>query len=136
MTLVFGLIVLATLALMGLVTFDRVLQSGIEDFGYSERIARLRAYYFGHAPELTQYLASVPPGQRLAILACTTLRGQNFRTVAAMIGVVTAVLAGSAAAPLAQRGVGRPGLLDGGVQLGAEQHGQGQHEQEQQGRDR
>jgi hypothetical protein len=29
-----------------LVTFDRVLQSGIEDHGYAQRIARLRGYYF------------------------------------------------------------------------------------------
>jgi hypothetical protein len=41
---VFGLILLATLSFVGFVTFERVLQSGIEDFGYAERIARLRAY--------------------------------------------------------------------------------------------
>jgi hypothetical protein len=39
---VFGLILLPTLAFVGLVTFDRVLQSGIEDHGYAQRIARLR----------------------------------------------------------------------------------------------
>ncbi|HEV8565749.1 MAG TPA: hypothetical protein VGQ92_01490 [Actinoplanes sp.] len=37
---VFGLILLPTLAFVGLVTFDRVLQSGIEDHGYAQRIAR------------------------------------------------------------------------------------------------
>ena len=47
----FGLILLPTLAFVGLVTFDRALQSGIEDFGYARRIARLRGYYFDHAPE-------------------------------------------------------------------------------------
>jgi hypothetical protein len=64
---VFGLILLATLSFVGFVTFERVLQSGIEDFGYAERIARLRAYYFDWAPELIHYLASVPPSQRLAL---------------------------------------------------------------------
>jgi hypothetical protein len=37
----FGLILLATLAFVGLVTFNRALQSGIEDFNYAHRIARL-----------------------------------------------------------------------------------------------
>src|SRR3974390_3267220 len=37
----FGVIVLATLSFVGLVTFERVLQSGIEDQGYAQRIARL-----------------------------------------------------------------------------------------------
>ena len=37
----FGLILLSTLSFVGFVTFQRVLQSGIEDHGYAERIARL-----------------------------------------------------------------------------------------------
>ena len=56
----FGLILLSTLSFIGFVTLDRVLQSGIEELHYVERIARLRAYYFDFAPELTHYLASVP----------------------------------------------------------------------------
>jgi hypothetical protein len=40
----FGLILLPTLAFAGLVTFDRVLQSGIEDHSYARRIARLWDY--------------------------------------------------------------------------------------------
>src|SRR6266545_203719 len=55
----FGLILLPTLAFVGLVTFDRVLQSGIEDHGYARRIARLRGYYFQYAPELVDHLLSV-----------------------------------------------------------------------------
>src|SRR3954454_8997419 len=53
---VFGLILLPTLAFVGFVTFERVLQTGIEDRGYAQRIARLRGYYFDNAPELTPYL--------------------------------------------------------------------------------
>src|SRR5215813_4166229 len=59
----FGVIVLSTLSFVGLVTFERVLQSGIEDHGYAQRIARLRAFYFDCAPEITGYLVSVPPPQ-------------------------------------------------------------------------
>jgi hypothetical protein len=51
----FGLILLPTLAVLGLVTFQRTLQSGIEDYGYARRIARLRAYYFDTAPELVPF---------------------------------------------------------------------------------
>ena len=36
----FALILLPALALIGLATFNRVLESGIEDFGYASRIAR------------------------------------------------------------------------------------------------
>lgn len=38
----FGLVLLPTLAFTGLVTFERVLQSGIEDLRYAQRIALLR----------------------------------------------------------------------------------------------
>ncbi|MGW0817312.1 hypothetical protein ACWD00_29475 [Streptomyces viridiviolaceus] len=97
----FGLIVLFTLSFVGFFTLDRALQSGIEDFHYGRRIAQLRAYYFAYAPELTDYLTSVPPSQRLTLQG---LRGgfwQGFRTVAGMIGVVTSVLTGSATGLLA-----------------------------------
>jgi hypothetical protein len=94
----FGLILLPTLAFIGLVTFDRVLQSGIEDFGYAQRIARLRGYYFHHAPELVDHLASLPPDQRLRLQGLPGgRRWQRFLTIAGMVSVVTAVLAGSAA---------------------------------------
>jgi hypothetical protein len=114
----FGLIVLSTLSFVGFVTFQRVLQSGIEDHGYAERIARLRAYYFDCAPEITPYLASVPPPQRLVIQGLRGGYGQGFRTVAGMVGVVTSVLAGSAAGLLAALADGRSavaGFVAGGI---------------------
>lgn len=91
----FGLALLPTLMLIGLVTFERVLQSGIEDYGYARRIALLRSYYFEKAPELTPYLLSVPPPERLHVQGLWASRAQGLRTVAGMIGVITAVLAGS-----------------------------------------
>jgi hypothetical protein len=45
----FGLLLLPTPAFVRLVTFDRALQSGIEDYGYAQRIAQLGGYYFQHA---------------------------------------------------------------------------------------
>jgi hypothetical protein len=97
----FGLVLLPTLAFVGLVTFERALQSGIEDKGYARRIALLRGYYFDNAPELAPYLLSVPPADRLRVQGLGGDRWQGYRTVAGMVAVVTAVLAGSTAALLA-----------------------------------
>jgi hypothetical protein len=115
---VFGLILLATLSFVGFVTFERVLQSGIEDFGYAERIARLRAYYFDWAPELIHYLASVPPSQRLALQGMPGGYWQRFRTIAGLVGVVTAVLTGAAAGLLAAVAADHSGV-DGFITGGA-----------------
>jgi hypothetical protein len=93
----FGLVLLPTLAFIGFVTFERVLQSGTEDYGYAHRIAVLRGFYFEHAPELTRYLASVAPEERLHIQGVWAIRWQGFRTVAGMVAVITAVLAGGTA---------------------------------------
>jgi hypothetical protein len=93
----FGLILLPLLAFVGLVSFERALQSGIEDWGYARRIARLRAYYFDQAPELLPYLLSVPAADRLSILGLPPSRWQAGRSIAGMVAVITAALAGSAA---------------------------------------
>lgn len=114
---VLSLILLSTLSFIGFATFDRVLQSVIEDLQYAERIARLRAYYFEFAPELTHYLATVPLARRLAIRGYGR-HWQAFRTPAGMIGVVTAVLTGSAVAQLVAIASGHShvaGLVTDGV---------------------
>ena len=88
----FGLILLPTLAFVGLATFHRVLQSGIEDLVYARRIARLRDYYFDHAPELAGYLLN--PAEGLPTPGLGIGLWQQFVTVAGMVAVITAVLAG------------------------------------------
>jgi hypothetical protein len=113
----FGLVLLPTLTFTGLVTFERVLQSGIEDLRYAQRIALLRGYYVDEAPELIPYLLSVhgqqqadlplPPQQagvdqpRLQVQGLWGGAWQGFRTVAGMVAFITAVLAGSAVGLLA-----------------------------------
>jgi hypothetical protein len=97
----FGLVLLPTLALTGLMTFERVLQSGIEDLGYARRIALLRGYYFDEAPELIPYMLSGPEQHRLQVLGLGGGRWQAYRTAASMVAVITAVLAGSAVGLLA-----------------------------------
>jgi hypothetical protein len=95
----FGLILLPTLAFVGLATFNRVLQSGIEDLGYARRIAQLRDYYFDHAPELAGYLPN--PAESLPTPGLGIGLWQQFVTVAGMVAVLTAILAGSAGGLLA-----------------------------------
>jgi hypothetical protein len=94
----FGLVLLPTLAFVGLVTFERALQSSIEDTEYARRIALLRGYYFGQAPEIAPYLVGVAPAERLLMQRVPGDRWQGYRTVAGMVAVITAVLAGSTAA--------------------------------------
>jgi hypothetical protein len=82
----FGLILLPTLFFLGFVTFDRVLQSGIEELYYVERIARLRAYYFrlrartdslpGQRPAIA---AACPPGLAQRVLASLPDDSRNDR---------------------------------------------------------
>jgi hypothetical protein len=95
----FGLILLPTLAFVGLATFHRVLQSGIEDLEYARRIAQLRDYYFDHAPELAGYLLN--PAERLPTPGLGIGLWQQFVTIAGMVAVITSVLAGSAGGLLA-----------------------------------
>jgi hypothetical protein len=94
----FGLVLLPTLAFAGLVTFERTLQTSMEDTEYARRIALLRGFYFEHAPEIAPYLVSVPPAERLHMQRVPGDRWQGYRTVAGMVAVITAVLAGSTAA--------------------------------------
>jgi hypothetical protein len=90
----FGLALLPTLALIGLMTFQRVLQSGIEDHGYARRISRLRVFYFERVPQLTEYMPRVPAEEGISARGLSHGRGQGFLTTAGMVAVVTAVLVG------------------------------------------
>jgi hypothetical protein len=91
----FALILLPTLAFVGLVTFERALQSGIEDYGYARRIALLRGFYFDSAPEVTPYLLTVPEAERVRVQGLGGGRWQGLRTVAGLVCVITSVLLGS-----------------------------------------
>jgi hypothetical protein len=93
----FGLVLLPTLAFVGLVTFERSLQIGLEDVVLMRRIALLREYYFREAPELREYLVNAPLSGVIAAGSLLAGRGQSLRTVAGMVGVITAVLAGATA---------------------------------------
>jgi hypothetical protein len=96
----FVLILLPTLSFVGLVTFERTLQTLSEDHSNAHRIARLRSYYFHHAPELTDYLLSVPPEKRLVVQGLATGPWQGLLTIPGMVAVITSVLVGATAGVL------------------------------------
>jgi threonine/homoserine/homoserine lactone efflux protein len=95
---VFGLALLPTLVFIGFTTFERLLQSGIEDHGYAQRIAYVRAFYFDHAPEVARYVQPVPVHERIVTQGLSRGRRQGFRTAAGMVAVCTSVLFGATAA--------------------------------------
>jgi len=96
----FVLIVLPTLSFVGFVTFERTLLTELEDHSGAYRIARLRGYYFRHAPELTDYLLSVPPEKRLVVQGFGTGPWQGLLTITGMVAVITSVLVGATAGML------------------------------------
>jgi VIT1/CCC1 family predicted Fe2+/Mn2+ transporter len=118
----FALVLLPVLSFVGLVTFERTLQSGIEDHGYARRIATLRGYYFEQAPQLESFLLSVAPDERMHIQGLFGSRGQRWRTIAGMIAVITSALAASAvgiAAALLSHHSLAAALIAGGVAFAA-----------------
>jgi hypothetical protein len=73
----FGLVVLPALAFVGFVTFERTLQSSIEDTEYARRIALVRGYYFGHAPEIAPYLLRPRPPSGFSCSECPAIAGRD-----------------------------------------------------------
>ena len=92
----FALLLLPVLAFVGVVTFQRLVQSSFEDIAYAQRIARLRNLYVALAPELEPYLL-VPherPGES-GLLGPS--RWQLTLTTAGMVGMVNSVVIAASA---------------------------------------
>ena len=96
----FALILLPVLAFMGAVTFQRLVQSSIEDIAYAERIARLRAFYLGLAPELEPFLLMVHGPRAEGLLHDKRFGPSTWQlmlTTAGMVGVVNSAVIGACA---------------------------------------
>jgi hypothetical protein len=94
----FSLVVIPTLVFMGLITFERVLQSGSADFTYARGINRIRHLYLEYAPQLQPYFmlsAHDDRGETLSHEAMSTSWVQVFFNTAGMIAVINSVLIGS-----------------------------------------
>jgi hypothetical protein len=95
---VFSLVVIPTLFFMGLITFERVLQSGSADFMYARGINRIRHLYLEYAPQMQPYFILSSHDDREETLgheAMHTSWLQVFLSMAGMIAVINSVLVGS-----------------------------------------
>src|SRR5215467_7780779 len=95
---VFSLVVIPTLIFMGLITFERVLQSGSADFMYAIGINRIHHLYLEYAPQMQPYIIFTAHDEREGILSREMMHlswRQVFLTVAGMIAVLNSVLVGS-----------------------------------------
>jgi hypothetical protein len=102
----FALIVLPVLAFMGIVTFQRLVQSSLEDMAYAQRIGRLRGFYVAVVPELAQYVLVVDGTRARAPMAgggaSAPSAWQLTLTTAGMVAVLNSVVLGACAGLLLQ----------------------------------
>ena len=125
---VFGLVLLPTLAFVGITTFDRALRNGVEDVQLAGRINRIRQFYFDAAPQVARYLPPPSPDTPAAIAQSAGVSSPawyQFLTIAGAVAVVNSVLAGGVLGLAIQAGTGElaasaaAGVLAGGGALAA-----------------
>ena len=98
---VFALVALPTLFVLGIFTFVRLVELGIEDFLLGRAINRVRHYYLEHAGEAERYFMLSGHDDAPGVMANMGLEPsawQLYFTAAMAIGVVNAVVGGSAVA--------------------------------------
>jgi hypothetical protein len=119
----FALILLPVLTFIGVTTFERLVQSSIENIAYAQRIGRLRGFHLDLAPELEPYLALVrPTSERPLTTAMVSPGGRQLTlTTGGMVAVVNSAVIGSFVGLLLQTlGVGsRLITLAAGATVGA-----------------
>lgn len=102
---VFAFAILPVVFFLGLVTFGRLLQSGVEDVIYARAISRIRSFYSAIEPTRADYFAETGVDQvGLAAMGLFKLRWQQFLAAAATIAVINAMVGGAFVA-LAIRGL-------------------------------
>ncbi|HYM83705.1 MAG TPA: hypothetical protein VEY67_06115 [Candidatus Dormibacteraeota bacterium] len=126
---VFALIVLPTLLVIGLATFERLLQLGIENIRTVVAINRVRHYYLEVAPELRPHFTlSDRDDQQGVLTSLGSIRGgirpwDLFVTNAGLVAIIDAIVSGVLAALVAATmGAGAAvaaggGLIAGGLVL-------------------
>jgi hypothetical protein len=96
---VFGLVVLAALIVMGLITFERVLESSNTQFLYARGITRIRHLYLEYAPQMRPYFILSAQddveGTLMDMGVMHSSGGQGFFSLAGMVAMITSVLVGS-----------------------------------------
>lgn len=92
---IFALAVLAVIFFLGLVTYGRLLQSGVEDTIYSVAISQIRAFYSEIDPTRSHYFDE-GYSERGGIyrVGLYKLRWQQFLAAAAMVAMVNSAVGG------------------------------------------
>ncbi|HEX6508733.1 MAG TPA: hypothetical protein VF221_13980 [Chloroflexota bacterium] len=98
---VFGLVLFPSVFLLGLFTFERVLQSGLEDLMCIREIQRIRHYYLEQAPELADYFLmsthddAAGMAHDMGVVPSRIWKYfQSFLSTSGMVAVVNSILAG------------------------------------------
>lgn len=97
---VLALVVLPPLFFVGLVTFERAIQTSIEEITYLRRIARIRRFYLDAAPSLSRYLAPVGGESRAEVMqevGITNSWWQSFVATAGSVAVINSLVLGGTA---------------------------------------
>lgn len=94
---VFGLLLFVPLAVLGLFTFERTMQLGLEDVSYATRINRLRRFYFRSSQAIDEYLMRPAQSDDVATVmeqggVAYLRRLQGFTTTAGLIALVNSFL--------------------------------------------
>jgi hypothetical protein len=116
---IFGLVLFPSLAFLGLVTFERVLQSGLEELIYARGINRIRHLYQEHAPEMRPYFVLSAHDDDVGVMGNAAMRWgvwQIFLSTAGMIAVINSVIVGAFVSLLL---TALPAALPLGVSIGA-----------------
>jgi hypothetical protein len=97
---VFSLVVIPTLFLMGLITFERMLQANNATLKYARGINRIRHLYLEYAPQMQPYFILSAHDDTRGILADMGVTHphvwwEGFFSAAFMIAMINSVLAGS-----------------------------------------
>ncbi len=108
----FALAILPVVFFLGLVTYGRLLQSGVEDTIYARAIGRIRRLYGEINPARADYFRDIY-SDRAGLRAMGLFRRwwQQFLTAAAMVAMVNSVVAGAFVAIAVARWVNPPALV-------------------------
>jgi hypothetical protein len=90
---VFALVLFPALFFLGLVTFDSVLQSAIQDVIYSRGINRIRHLYVELSPQMQDYFI-LPTHDDTTGVFRRALWWQGFLTLAGIVAVMNSIVAG------------------------------------------
>lgn len=120
----FGLVLFPSLLFLGFVTFERAIQTAIENMVLSRGINRLRHYYLERAPEVKRYFIQsahddVPGALHNMGIVPSASEWQHFVTNAGTIAVINSVLTGVFAGMLSGFASSWPLYASGGVGIAA-----------------